>query len=572
MPENATVTTLPRNDGQSPDTLSLLRGLCEVARQTAGVDHAWAGLLDEDGVSFLQACASRTGARQTVGNELDPAVRSLLRDIVEGRDVRIEDLDGCTEALGMPPPTRLQLVVAIATPGRTYGCLCLGAGDDATSSNAQEWLVHQLATQLAQTYERMLEERRARPGSPPQAPSASDPAVAAQAGFDEEQARSQRMIEVGRLAGGVAHDFNNQLTTILGHGEIVLRKLQAESPLQGHVREMLDAVDRAAGLTRQLLAFSYRQAAQSRLVDLNAAVTEMARMLGRLIGDDIRLTTTLASDLDRVEADPGLLEQVVVNLIIDARDAIGEAGAIEVVTARVFAEDAAGVPPGLLPGAGRHVLLSVTGSGREAEAAPRVRGLRPRGLSRRGDSPALGLAAVRGVVERLGGHLVAEVGTGTGTAFKVYLPAAGEGQQAAAPAGAPALALPRGTETLLLVEDEPAVRGLEVCVLREQGYRVLEAADGQVALEMLQSRMEPVPDLLVTDLVMPRLGGRELAGLARALVPGLKVLCTSGDARDDASPEAPEVGGALMLHKPFTLEELTRKVREALDGPAIPGT
>ena len=280
MPENATVSALPRNDGQNPDTLSLLRGLCEVARQTAGVDHAWAGLLDEDGVSFLQASASRSGARQTGGNEVHPAVKGLIREIVEGRDIRLDELDACAEALGMPPPARVQLVVAIATPGRTYGCLCLGAGDQATPSNAQEWLVHQLATQLAQAYERTLEERRPPPGPPPEGPAPSRSAADPQARLDEPEAHSQRMIEVGRLAGGVAHDFNNQLTTILGHGEIVLRKLQAESPLQGHVREMLDAVDRAAGLTRQLQAFSHRQAAQPRVVDLNAAVSEMVRMLG----------------------------------------------------------------------------------------------------------------------------------------------------------------------------------------------------------------------------------------------------------------------------------------------------
>ena len=565
MPENATVSALPRNDGQSPDTLSLLRGLCEVARQTAGVDHAWAGLLGEDGVSFLQAHASRSGAQQTGGNVAHPAVKGLLRDIVEGRDVRLDELDACAEALGMPPPARVQLVVAIATPRQTYGCLCLGAGDHATPSNAQEWLVHQLATQLAQTYERTLEERRTQPGGRPEALVPPRSAAGPQAGFDERQVHSQRMMEVGRLVGGVAHDFNNQLTTILGHGEIVLRKLQAESPLQGHVREMLDAVDRAAGLTRQLLAFSHRQAAPPRVVDLNAAVSEMARMLGRLIGDHIRLTTTLASDLDRVEADPGLLEQVVVNLIVDARDAIGEAGYINVVTTRVSSEDAASVAPGPRTRAGRHVLLAVTGSGRDADTTPRVLGLKPTALTRRAESPGLGLAAVRGVVEQLGGHLVAEAGAGTSTAFRVYLPAV-EQEQQAAPAEAPFAALPRGTETLLLVEDEPAVRGLEVCVLREQGYRVLEAADGQEALEMLKSQLEPAPDLLVTDLVMPRLGGRELADLARRLFPQMRILCISGDAGDAGTTDAPDFAGAVFLHKPFTLEELTGKVREALEG------
>ena len=251
------------------------------------------------------------------------------------------------------------------------------------------------------------------------------------------------------------------------------------------------------------------------------------------------------------------------NLIIDARDAIGEEGCIHVVTTRVSSEDAACVTPGPGTRAGRQVLLAVTGSGRDADATPRVRGLEPaapdRGATARGSASPRCAASWNNSA----GTSSPRPGPGTSTAFRVYLPAVGEEQQAA-PAEAPSAALPRGTETLLLVEDEPAVRGLEACVLREQGYRVLEAADGQVALEMLQSRLEPTPDLLVTDLVMPRLGGRELAGLARTLCRESGSSALRGDA---GTMDATALGGAAILYKPFTLEELTRKVREALEGP-----
>jgi two-component system cell cycle sensor histidine kinase/response regulator CckA len=348
------------------------------------------------------------------------------------------------------------------------------------------------------------------------------------------------------------------LTTILGHGEMVLRKLPAESPLHQHVRGMLDAVDRAAGLTRQLQTFSRRQAAQLRVLDLNMAVTEMVRMLGRVVDERILLTTTLAPDLDRLEADPGLLEQVIVNLIVDARDMIGGAGRINVETAR-WSFAAATVTPLPLRRDSRYALLVVTGSGPDAVVAPKPASV---------ESSGIGLAAVRGIVEQLGGHLAVEAGPGRKAVFRVWLPAF-DGERQAAPGEVSGTARPRCTETLLLVEDEPAVRELEVYVLREQGYRVLEAADGQEALEMLQGPLDPVPDLLVTDLAMPRLGGRALAELARGLYPQMRILCVSGDAGDVETPDESPVTATALLHKPFTIEELTGKIREALEG--VPG-
>jgi two-component system cell cycle sensor histidine kinase/response regulator CckA len=261
-------------------------------------------------------------------------------------------------------------------------------------------------------------------------------------------------------------------------------------------------------------------------------------------------------------ADPGLLEQVIVNLIVDVRDTIGGAGRISVETARWSSADAAAVTPLPLRHDGRYALLVVTGSGPDAVVAPRTRGLES-GVPKTpfGERSGIGLAAVRGIVEQLGGHLAVEAGPGKKTVIRVWLPAF-DGERQAAPGETSDSGLPRGTETLLLVEDEPAVRELEVCVLREQGYRVLEAADGQEALEMLQGPLDPVPDLLVTDLAMPRLGGRALADLARGLYPQMRILCISGDAGDVETTDELPVTATALLHKPFTIEALHAAIRE----------
>jgi len=293
---------------------------------------------------------------------------------------------------------------------------------------------------------------------------------------------------------------------------------------------------------------------------------EVGRPAGEVAHDFNNQLTTIAPDLGRLEADPGLLEQVTVNLIVEARDTIGGAGCISVETARWSAAAATALTPLSLPRDGRYALLVVTGSSPDAAVAPGSRGLDPvAGMTPRGERSGIGLVAVRGIVEQLGGQLAVEARPGKRTVFRVWLPAFDQERQAVA-GEAPGAGLPRGTETLLLVEDEPAVRELEVCVLREQGYRVLEAADGQEALEMLQGPLDPVPDLLVTDLAMPRLGGRALADLARGIHPQMRILCISGDAGEVETTDELPVTATALLHKPFTIEELTGRIREALEG------
>ncbi len=568
MPQNATVPTASPPARRGGDVLRLLRRLCEAARRTAGVDHAWAGLHGPDGTSFLEACVSGSAARKAWKGAAHPVVAELLHDLAEGRAPRLCELDAHVEVFGMPPGSRLRLVVPIATPHRAHGCLCVGGGGAVPLSSAQEWLVHQLADNLALSYERMLQGRKSSRGRPTISSPPGAEVVRSATAEEERLRRSRRMMEVGRMAGEVAHDFNNQLTTILGHGELVMRKLPAESPLHGHVREMLDAVDRAAGFTRQLQACSHRRAAQPRVLDLNETVSEMVRMLGRVIGGRIRLTTRLAPDLDRLEADAGLLEQVIVNLITDARDTIGGAGRIDVETTRWSSPSATAGRWSPASPASRYALMVVTGTGAGAAQAPGAIGLESAAPGMPpGGRTGIGIDQVRGIVERLGGDLVVEAVPGARTTFRVCLPAIGD-VKLAETRTASGDGLPRGTETVLLVEDEPAVRELEAFVLREQGYRVLEVADGQAALELLQGAPDPAPDLLMTDLVMPRLGGRALIDLARRLFPGLRILRISGDPGDVSSEDGLQGATAAFLHKPFTMAELTRKVREVLEAPA----
>ena len=560
MPQDATKSTIARPAGRDREALRL-RGLCEAAREMAGVDHAWAAIVSDGAAAVLQAIASGSGVRKAWRGEAHPAAAGLLRGFVEGREAGLGDVDRQAEAFGMPPSCRLQFVVAIATPDRTYGCLCLGGGERAEFGSAKEWLVRQLAGRFAQAHERALQERRPAPARPP-AP-AMPPPVAADASLEDERRHERRLAEVGRLASEVAHDLNNQLTTIFGHGEMVLRKLPAESPLHGHIRELTDAAERAATLTRQLQAFSRPQPAQPRALDLNAAVAEMVGVLQRATDRRVRLTSALAPGLERIEADPGLLEEVIVNLIAEARDAIGGAGRIDVETARWTP---AGAPAGTSLTSRRGVgyaQLIVTGWPSDADAGPHHRPGSAEAAMASGERSGIGLAAARRIVDRLGGLVLVEAGPGTQTTFRACLPGAG-GERQPAPAEASRAGLPHGARTLLLVEDEPAVRELEICVLLDQGYRVLKAEDGQEALEILQGPLHPVPDLLVTDLVMPRLGGRALADLARRLHPQMKVLCISGDAEGGTAGDPP-LHAAALLRKPFTIEELTGKIREVLE-------
>ena len=388
--------------------------------------------------------------------------------------------------------------------------------------------------------------------------------------LEDQLRQAQKLEAVGRLAGGIAHDFNNLLTAIGGYGQLALASLSGDEPrVRGHLGELLQAADRAAALTRQLLAFSRRQVLQPRVLDLNHVVRDVESMLARLIGADVDLVTALDPELGRAQADPSQLEQVVMNLAVNARDAMRHGGRLLIETANAEVDDDfASRHMGLR--AGPYVSLTVadTGDGMDAETAAHV--FEPFFTTKgAGEGTGLGLATVYGIVKQSNGYVAVDSEPGRGTVVTVYLPRvpAGAGAETG---GRPRRAEPAvrgGTETVLVVEDEEIVRSLVREMLESRGYTVVDARDGAEALALLSNRQAPV-DLLVTDMVMPRMSGRELARRASELRPELSVLLVSGYAGDTATSQGPLEPGTAFLEKPFTAVELAQKVRGVLDSRA----
>ena len=379
--------------------------------------------------------------------------------------------------------------------------------------------------------------------------------------------QSQKMEAIGRLAGGVAHDFNNLLTVIIGYSQLALDKAGEGAPVRQELNEVRRAGERAAGLTRQLLAFSCRQVLQPRVLDLNTVVREVEVLLRRVIGEDVELVAELAPTLGRVCADPGQLEQVLMNLAVNARDAMPRGGRLLIATAdREALPD--GVTPRPPPCPGGWVRLTVrdTGTGMDEETLSHI--FEPFFTTKEpGKGTGLGLSTVKGIVEQSGGCLLVTSAPGSGTGFDIYLPHsdAAQGTAVETPAGSPSPDRPT-TETIVVVEDEAGLRGLVQTVLGQAGYRVLVAA-GPAEAETLFARDPGTVDLLLTDMVMPECSGRELARRVRGRCPGIKVLFMSGYSdlthRQDGGSE-----GLDLLLKPFSPETLTLRVREVLDRPA----
>jgi signal transduction histidine kinase len=378
--------------------------------------------------------------------------------------------------------------------------------------------------------------------------------------------QAQKMEAVGRLAGGVAHDFNNLLTAILGYSELVLMGLDRANPLREDVKEIKSAADRAAALTRQLLAFSRKQVLQPRVLDLNAKVVDIERMLHRLIGEDIDLVTILDPALGSVKADPGQIEQVLLNLAVNARDAMPQGGKLTVETRNVVLdEDYARRHVDVQPGP--YVMLAVTDTGVGMDEEIKSHLFEPFFTTRElGEGTGLGLATVHGIVKQSEGHIWVYSEPGQGTTFKVYLPRTEEAVELGQQAQIPIESL-RGQETVLLVEDEEVVRDLVRLVLLKRGYTVLEARDGEEALWACEQHEGPV-HLLVSDVVIPGvMSGRDLAERLETLYPGMKVLYMSGYTDNAIVRHGVLELGVAFLQKPFTPASLARKVRETLDAP-----
>src|SRR5216117_17145 len=388
--------------------------------------------------------------------------------------------------------------------------------------------------------------------------------VTEQRALEERLRQTQKMEAVGRLAGGIAHDFNNLLTAILGSVDFLRRALGPEHPEHAETEEIQKAAVRAADLTRQLLAFSRQQVLAPKVLELDALVTNLEKMLGRLIGEDVELRFAAHAPRAAVRVDPGQLEQVIVNLVVNARDAMPRGGKLTIETATVDLDAAYAWEHGTVE-AGRYVMLAVTDTGVGIDRAARARLFEPFFTTKEfGKGTGLGLATVYGIVKQSGGYIWVYSEPGQGATFKVYLPRVEPGGEPVAARPSPARAL-GGTETILLAEDEAAVRNLARRVLEKHGYKLLLAATGRDGVQLATQHAGPI-DLLVTDVVMPEMGGRELAQRLAALQPGLKVLYLSGYTDDMIVRHGVLEAGVAFLQKPFTPDTLLRKIREVLDG------
>ncbi|MBN8610567.1 MAG: response regulator [Deltaproteobacteria bacterium] len=380
----------------------------------------------------------------------------------------------------------------------------------------------------------------------------------------EDQLRQAQKLEaVGRLAGGVAHDFNNILSAILSYAAFVLEALREDDPVREDVAEIRDAGERAAALTRQLLAFSRHQVLEVTVLDLNEIVGGVERMLRRTLGEDIQLRLVLQEDLGRVSSDRGQIEQVILNLVVNARDAMPRGGRLTIETANVDFSDVQAAER-LGARAGPHVMLSVsdTGIGMDKETQARV--FEPFFTTKeRGKGTGLGLSTAFGIVKQSGGTLWLYSEVGEGTTFKVYLPVVEHEARATVSSMPPVLPAARGHETVLLVEDDEQVRAVAAEILRRAGYTVLETGGPLAALAACAEHAGPV-EVLLTDVVMPSMNGKDLAEQVRALRPQIRVLFMSGYTDDVILHQGLEAG-VRFVQKPLRPETLLRKLRDALD-------
>jgi PAS domain S-box-containing protein len=380
--------------------------------------------------------------------------------------------------------------------------------------------------------------------------------------LEDQLAMSQKMEAVGRLAGGVAHDFNNMLTAIMSYSELILAEMDPSSPQRADMMEIVNAAERATGLTRKLLAFSRQQVLRPTLVDLNRTLTGLEKMLNRLASPDIEITYRFADKLWTVAADPTELERVITNLVLNSRDAMPDGGSLIVETSNVTIDEAytlrhAETAPG------EYVMLAVNDTGVGMTKEVREKLFEPFFTTKeKAKGTGLGLPSVYGIVKQSGGFVWVYSEVGRGTTFKVYLPRA-QGE-AVSPVAQEAPSAGPGSETILFVEDDDEVREIATRILRKNGYRVLEAANGADALRVCEAEARPV-DLIVTDIVMPEMGGSQLAERIRETQPDARILFTSGYTEDAAVRHSFIDPGEEFIGKPFTPSQLTQKTRDVLD-------
>ncbi len=375
---------------------------------------------------------------------------------------------------------------------------------------------------------------------------------------------AQKMEVIGQLAAGVAHDFNNILGVIMGYSDMMLMKLATADPMRNYVGEIRRASERAAGLTLQLLVFGRKQTVQPVVIDLNVVLRDLEQMLERLIDENINLTLVPCTQPGNILADPGYIGQVLMNLAVNARDAMPDGGSLSIATSRVSLDTPfTQTYPGMLPGDYMRLSVSDTGTGMSEEVKARIFEAffttKPAGKG-----TGLGLATCQTIVHQSGGCMSVSSEPGKGTTFHIHFPCVEQQLEVTAPC-APGGPLTRGTETLLVVEDDPAVRHLAVEVLQSQGYTVLPAFNGQDGLNVARAHQGPPIQMVVTDVVMPLMGGKVMSEWLKVTYPDIKVLFTSGYTDDTISHHGVLDAGVDFLPKPYTPATMTRKVRELLD-------
>jgi signal transduction histidine kinase len=425
----------------------------------------------------------------------------------------------------------------------------------AMKAGAHDYIMKRNLARLAPAIERELREAQTRV-----ARKAAETALRQ----SEEQLRQVQKIEaMGRLAAGVAHDFNNILTAITGHSELLLRQLDADDPRRKNAEQIEKVAYLAAGLTRQLLIFSRKQVIEPRVLDLNAVILDIKKMLRRLIGEDIEFCTLLDPAAGHIKADPGQIEQVIMNLAVNARDAMPNGGKLTVTTANITPDKnhLKNFPD---MDAGDYVMLAIadTGTGMSEEVKAHL--FEPFFTTKpSGKGTGLGLATCFGIVKQNTGHINVQSELGSGTTFKIYFPQVLSAIEPLRVRNLPT-GVAGGNETVLLVEDEPVVRELAVATLREKGYTVVEAVNGEEGLRLARQHDGKI-DLVLTDVVMPVMGGKEMADALRTSHPDTKVLFTSGYTEDALGHHGVLRPGILFLPKPYLTATLARKVREVLD-------
>jgi two-component system cell cycle sensor histidine kinase/response regulator CckA len=548
---------------QSPEPEKVARAVVEALPGLLEAKMAALYRLDQGSGAALFVAGVGAGVRWnirlapgsgTVGRAIAAVQPVVTRDLLADPEIRLEPE---ARANVMASPYRAALAVPLALRGTVIGALVVGAEAGRVFSPEEIALAERFAGEVAVAFEHarlyvaaqtsLVEMRRA---------------YEELAQTKEQLTQAQKMEVIGRLAGGVAHDFNNLLTVILGRSELLRRELGSRPEWRRHVDLIHTTADRAAGLTRQLLAFSRKQVLQPKRLDLNAVVGGMAPMLSRLIGEDIELVIAARAHAGHIRADPSQLEQVILNLVVNARDAMPNGGRLTIQTAEVTLDDAfTDRHPGIRAGAYVVLTVSDTGVGMTAETRSRI--FEPFFTTKEpGKGTGLGLASVYGIVKQSDGYISVDSEPGRGATFQIYLPRVDAADPGSAP---PAPALPmRGTaETILLVEDDPEVRELVAEILGDYGYRVITASRPADAMRLGDG--EERIDLLLTDVVMPEMSGRELAGQLTARHPELRVLYMSGYSDEVLASRGVIDPGIRLLMKPFTAEALTRQVRETLD-------